>query len=95
MGEIEELSREEIIDMFGASIFKIEANSVKNMGELAELTKRGGRGLMRRGGFKLNGVKITDPEEKFSLDDGRLLIKNEFTVLCWGKRKFSLIRWIR
>ncbi|KAL3077560.1 hypothetical protein niasHS_012266 [Heterodera schachtii] len=50
-----------------------------------------GINLMRAGALKINGTKATDPEEKIELE--RILINGRFTIVCWGKRKFSLIKW--
>ncbi|KAI3411954.1 tRNA synthetases class I (W and Y) [Globodera pallida] len=92
IAEFESFRPDEITEMFGsASTFDIKRGSVKTMGELAVITKQDGLNLMRKGALKINGVKMTDPEEKVSLE--RILINGHFTIVCWARRKFYLIKW--
>ncbi|KAL3080018.1 hypothetical protein niasHT_034576 [Heterodera trifolii] len=90
--ELENLNPDEITEMFGsASTFEIVRGSIKTMGDLAAMTKQDGINLMRAGALKINGTKVIDPEEKIDLE--RILINGRFTIVCWGRRKFSLIKW--
>lgn len=95
IGSYDELERtdfETIKELFGdASTFQIPRNSVKTLGEIAETTREGGAELMKTGAFKMNGVKRTNPCEKFTIE--QISIRGKFSVICWGKRKFSLILW--
>jgi hypothetical protein len=93
MKELEELSPETIKELFGeASTFKIPRNSLRTFGELAEATRPGGAQLMITGALKINGRKVLDPDQKLSPEE--ILINSQFSLVCWGKRKFSLILWI-
>jgi len=47
---------------------------------------------MSKGALKINGVRISDPDQK--LDVEKFLLKNQFSLICWGKRKFSLVHWL-
>lgn len=47
--------------------------------------------LIKSGAFKVNGKKLTNPDEIFQID--QFLIKEEFSLICWGKRKYSLVQW--
>uniref|UniRef100_A0AC35UHP7 Tyrosine--tRNA ligase n=1 Tax=Rhabditophanes sp. KR3021 TaxID=114890 RepID=A0AC35UHP7_9BILA len=82
-------------DLFGASSFRIESNLVKTMGDIADKTRTDrikGRDLMKKGGFKINGITYNDPDQlkgnEFSLNK-----KQRHSIVSWGKRKFSLIIW--
>nr|CAD2158998.1 unnamed protein product [Meloidogyne enterolobii] len=93
LDDLEKLEPETVKGLFGeASTFNIPKNSVKTLGEVAEITKPGGAQLMTKGALKINGVRISDPDQK--LDVEKFLLKNQFSLICWGKRKFSLIQWL-
>lgn len=78
--------------MFGStSTFNIETNSVNTMGEIAVITRKDGQQLMKTGALRVNGIRTTDPDEKVMME--KILIKGQFSIICWGKRKFSLIKW--
>lgn len=47
--------------------------------------------LIKSGAFKVNGQKLTNPEENFKID--QFLINDQFSLICWGKRKYSLVHW--
>ena len=81
-----------IKELFGsASTFKISRDAIKTIGEIAEKTRNGGATLMKGGAFKLNGVKMTDPEKEIRIE--QISIQGKFSIVCWGKRNFSLILW--
>lgn len=81
-----------IKELFGnASTFKISRDSIKTIGEIAEKTRLGGATLMKKGAFKLNGVKMTDPNEEILME--QISIQGKFSIVCWGRRNFSLILW--
>ena len=89
---MEELDADTIKDLFGsASTYKISKSSIKTMGQIAEATRKGGGKTMRTGAFRINGVKMENPDQNVELK--QILIQNQFTLVCWGKRKFSLILW--
>jgi len=93
LDDLEKLEPETVKGLFGeASTFSIPKNSVKTLGEVAEITKPGGAQLMSKGALKINGVRISDPDQK--LDVEKFLLKNQFSLICWGKRKFSLVHWL-
>ena len=93
LAELEKLEAETVKGLFGkASTFNIHKNSVKTLGEVAEITRPGGAHLMKKGALQINGVKICDPDQK--LDVEQFLLQNKFSLICWGKRKFSLIQWL-
>lgn len=93
LDDLEKLEPETVKGLFGeASTFSIPKNSVKTLGEVAEITKPGGAQLMTKGALKINGVRISDPDQK--LDVEQFLLKNQFSLICWGKRKFSLVHWL-
>lgn len=90
--QLEQLDPAAIKYLFGsASTFSIPRNSVKTFGELAEKTRPGGANLMKTGALKINGIRYKDAEQILSIDS--LLIQKQFSLVCWGRRKFSLILW--
>lgn len=46
---------------------------------------------MTAGAFKVNGAKYTKPNATISVDD--IVLKGRYSLICWGKRKFSLVIW--
>lgn len=90
--QLEQLEPNAIKNIFGeASTYCIPRNSIKTFGELAETTRPGGTKLMKTGALKINGIRCQDPEQIINIDS--LLIQNQFSLVCWGKRKFSLVLW--
>jgi tyrosyl-tRNA synthetase len=86
------LDPETIRGLFGsASTVLIPRNSIQTVGELAEKIRPGGAKKMKEGALRINGVKMQNPDQMLELP--HILIQNQFSLACWGKRKFSLIVW--
>lgn len=70
-------------------------DQVKTVGDLANCTRINSSysmNLIRQGAFKVNGMKYTDPEAR--LDVGKLLLKERYTLVNWGRRRFVVVDWI-
>ncbi|KAI1715642.1 tRNA synthetases class I (W and y) domain-containing protein [Ditylenchus destructor] len=96
--KLEEFSADTIYSLFGsASTVTLPKDSIEKVGQLADATnsdtKEKGSLLMSRDNsrFIVNGKHMTDPRAAFKPDD--FLIKGQFTVIRWGKRRYSLVRW--
>lgn len=85
-----------IENLFGeASSFHLSRSKIKNFGDLANQCRRDkfyGSVLMKEGALKLNGKRYTDPKRSIDFSEINFGGKN-LTIVCWGKRKYSLIRW--
>ena len=44
--------------------------------------------------FQVNGVKRTDPSELVTRRNVVLNNSHDLSLICWGKRNFSLVQWI-
>ncbi|CAG9532626.1 unnamed protein product [Cercopithifilaria johnstoni] len=86
-----------IEEQFGsASVQQLFRSSFSTMGELADRVHNGeGSSInkMKAGALKLNGIRFTNPDEVIDFDKICLDGKN-ITLVCWGKRKYHLVRWI-
>ncbi|CEF61273.1 Tyrosine--tRNA ligase, mitochondrial [Strongyloides ratti] len=93
--DVDNISETQLEELFGSSSFKIPKNSIFTYGQLANLTRKDkikGEQLMTKGGFKVNGILITDPNKK--IDFSTILFKDKNkSIISWGKRKFFLIYW--
>ncbi|KJH49269.1 tyrosine--tRNA ligase [Dictyocaulus viviparus] len=96
MSEVKLLSRAELLRLFTNTI-KIARDEVRTFGDLADRTKSGkikGSILMGEGAFKVNGEKVINSAEPLVLQRICLPETQDLTLICWGKRKFSLVQWI-
>lgn len=86
-----------IEEQFGsASVQQLVRSSFSTMGELADGVHHGeGSSInkMKAGALKLNGIRFTNPDEVIDFDKICFDGKN-ITLVCWGKRKYHLVRWI-
>ncbi|VDM39010.1 unnamed protein product [Toxocara canis] len=96
LSDIEKLPLSTLEHLFGeASIRRISKSEVSTVGDIADRTrsdKMRGSILMRKGALALNGQKFTNPDEAIDFEKILLARKNA-TLVCWGKRKYQLIRW--
>uniref|UniRef100_A0A915PTL9 Tyrosine--tRNA ligase n=1 Tax=Setaria digitata TaxID=48799 RepID=A0A915PTL9_9BILA len=95
--ELQKMSSSFIEKQFGdASVQRLSRSSFSTMGELASEVHIGeGSSIskMKAGALKLNGTRFRDPDEVIDFDKICLGGKN-ITLVCWGKRKYHLVRWI-
>uniref|UniRef100_A0A158Q885 Tyrosine--tRNA ligase n=1 Tax=Elaeophora elaphi TaxID=1147741 RepID=A0A158Q885_9BILA len=97
LSELRKMPTSFIEEQFGsASVQQLFRSSFSTMGELADRVHSGeGSSInkMKAGALKLNGIRFTNPDEMIDFDkiclDGR-----NITLVCWGKRKYHLVRWI-
>jgi tyrosyl-tRNA synthetase len=103
--EMEALPADSIRELFGpASTFHLSRHAIHTAGELADATYSDGRGgagarktgvgakRMLLGGFYLNGAKRLDPAERLDSSDAHLL-QGQFSLVRWGRRRYSLVEW--
>jgi tyrosyl-tRNA synthetase len=81
-----------------ASTFYLSINEIRTMGQLADAvpppnTSQRGSSLMKRGGLKINGQKLVDPDQQILLES-ICMPNSRLTIVCWGKRKYYLVKWI-
>ncbi|VDO24469.1 unnamed protein product [Onchocerca flexuosa] len=97
LSELRKMPVSFIEEQFGsASVQQLFRSSFSTMGELAERVHDGegcSINKMKAGALKLNGIRYMDPDEVVDFDKICLDGKN-ITLVCWGKRKYHLIRWI-
>ncbi|VDK55449.1 unnamed protein product [Anisakis simplex] len=97
LADIERIPLQTLEQLFGdASIRRLSKSDLVTMGDLADRTrsdKMRGSILMKKGAFSLNGEKFVDPNAKINFEKILLSGKNA-TLVCWGKRKYQLIRWV-
>ncbi|KAK0406943.1 hypothetical protein QR680_018904 [Steinernema hermaphroditum] len=91
------LDRETLINLFGASsTAELSRKSIGTMGDLADgarLDSHRGSALMKSGAFRVNGTKYVDPNAAVDFDLIRLA-NSGLTIVKWGRRSFSLVKWI-
>ncbi|GMT22264.1 hypothetical protein PFISCL1PPCAC_13561, partial [Pristionchus fissidentatus] len=93
---VEALPASLLIDVFGQPL-QLKAEEVRSYGDLADRTrsdKQKGSVLMKTGAFKVNGEKQLVATQPFSVESTVLANAPSMTLVCWGKRKFQLIKWI-
>ncbi|EFO24253.2 tyrosyl-tRNA synthetase [Loa loa] len=97
LSELRKMPTSLIEEQFGsASVQQLFRSGFSTMGELADRVHNGeGSSInkMKAGALKLNGTRFTDPDELVDFDKICLDGKN-ITLVCWGKRKYHLVRWI-
>uniref|UniRef100_A0A915BET1 Tyrosine--tRNA ligase n=2 Tax=Parascaris univalens TaxID=6257 RepID=A0A915BET1_PARUN len=97
LSDIEKIPLSTLEELFGeASVRRLLKSEVKTVGDLADRTRSDkirGSILMKKGALLLNGQKFVDPEERINFEKLLLSGKNA-TLVCWGRRKYQLIRWI-
>ncbi|MCP9265864.1 Tyrosine--tRNA ligase [Dirofilaria immitis] len=97
LSELRKMPTTFIEEQFGsASVQQLFRSSFSTMGELADTIHSGdGSSInkMKAGALKLNGIRFTDPDEVIDFDKICLDGKN-ITLVCWGKRKYHLVKWI-
>uniref|UniRef100_A0A8R1TU96 Tyrosine--tRNA ligase n=1 Tax=Onchocerca volvulus TaxID=6282 RepID=A0A8R1TU96_ONCVO len=97
LSELRKMPVSFIEEQFGsASVQQLLRSSFSTMGELADTVHNGeGSSInkMKAGALKLNGIRFMDPDEVINFDKICLDGKN-ITLVCWGKRKYHLVRWI-
>ena len=90
------LDLDTILNLFGdASTFNVSRSNVSTYGELADCVRNDkvkGSSLMTKGAFKINGIRHDQPNEKINFDS--VILSENLSLICWGKRKFSLVRWV-
>lgn len=83
---------EQLFDV--TSTWSLKRDACRTVGELADATrsdKNKGSKLMTTGAFKVNGKKYTDPSAHLAWEE--ITLKGRYSLICWGKRKFSLVIW--
>uniref|UniRef100_A0A914VJ13 Tyrosine--tRNA ligase n=1 Tax=Plectus sambesii TaxID=2011161 RepID=A0A914VJ13_9BILA len=96
------LNEEELEELFGgASTFTLSLQDVTTVLELAERVlpssdskkkqTKGAEGIIHGGGFSVNGQKLTDPKHR--LTESVFLPNTRLSVVCRGKRTYSLVKW--
>lgn len=97
LSELRKMPTSFIEEQFGsASVQQLFRSSFSTMGELADRIHNGeGSSIneMKAGALKLNGMRFTNPDEVIDFDKICLDGKN-ITLVCWGKRKYHLVKWI-
>ncbi|GMR45917.1 hypothetical protein PMAYCL1PPCAC_16112, partial [Pristionchus mayeri] len=96
MDAVQTLPSSVLIDVFGEPV-QLKADEIRSFGDLADRTrtdKQKGSLLMKAGAFKVNGEKRLDPSESLSHESMTLANAPSMTLVCWGKRKFQLVKWI-
>ncbi|EJW88350.1 tyrosyl-tRNA synthetase [Wuchereria bancrofti] len=97
LSELRKMSTSFIEEQFGtASVQQLLRSRFSTIGELADKVHSGdGSSInkMKAGALKLNGIQFTNPDEVIDFDKICLDGKN-ITLVCWGKRKYHLIKWI-
>ncbi|VDK64630.1 unnamed protein product [Onchocerca ochengi] len=97
LSELRKMPVSFIEEQFGsASVQQLLRSSFSTMGELADTVHNGeGSSInkMKAGALKLNGIRFMDPDEVINFDKICFDGKN-ITLVCWGKRKYHLVRWI-
>ncbi|CAD5228447.1 unnamed protein product [Bursaphelenchus xylophilus] len=92
--DFEDLDNDTILQLFNSTKKILSKREVRTVGELAQATRDKSQyniNLIKQGAFKLNGVKFVDPEEK--IDVPKLLLKNRYTLVNWGKRNYMVVDW--
>lgn len=64
---------------------------MSTIADLANAIKPKGSALVKQGALKVNGVKVTDPEHQ--LNYSNMLLKNRYSLICLGKRRYYLVDW--
>ncbi|KAK6111174.1 tRNA synthetases class I (W and Y) family protein [Brugia pahangi] len=97
LSELRKMPTSFIEEQFGtASVQQLFRSRFSTIGELADKIHSGdGSSInkMKTGALKLNGIQFTNPDEVIDFDKICLNGKN-ITLVCWGKRKYHLIKWI-
>ncbi|CAD5220760.1 unnamed protein product [Bursaphelenchus okinawaensis] len=94
LSDFEALDNDTIQNLFDSTRKIVSKTEIKTVGELANATKTSSQynmNLIRQGAFKLNGVKYMDPDEE--VDVRKLLLKNRYTLVNWGKRNYMIVDW--
>ncbi|PAV81830.1 hypothetical protein WR25_21378 [Diploscapter pachys] len=96
--EFTALPREELLGVFNRPVL-LEREKAKDLtfGKLADITKEEGTKMahqMSAGAFKVNGVKVTNPDQKINVDNILLGDHKDLTLIGLGKRQFNLVQWI-
>lgn len=92
LNDFENLDHDTISKIFaGPLTFQLSKHDISTVADLANATKPKGATLVKQGALKLNGIKVTDPENH--LKHSELLLKNRYSLVCWGKRRHYLIDW--
>jgi tyrosyl-tRNA synthetase len=92
LNDFENLDHDTISKIFAGSLtFQLSKSDISTVADLANATKLKGSTLVKQGALKLNGAKVTDPD--CQLDHANLLLKNRYSLICWGKRRYYLIDW--
>ncbi|VDN03947.1 unnamed protein product [Thelazia callipaeda] len=94
--ELGNMSTSSIEEQFGSALVQqLSRSSFSTVGELAREVHAGegsSDNKMKAGALKLNGSRFTDPDE--TIDFNKICFKNnDITLVCWGKRKYHLVRW--
>jgi len=91
LNDFERLDHDTISKVFaGPLTVQLSKNEITKVAHLADAIAPKGSALVKQGSFKLNGMKITDPE---AIIDHGFLLKNRYSLITWGKRSFYLIDW--
>uniref|UniRef100_A0AC34F0N6 Tyrosine--tRNA ligase n=1 Tax=Panagrolaimus sp. ES5 TaxID=591445 RepID=A0AC34F0N6_9BILA len=94
--DFRELDIKTILNLFGkASTFSISRSNCSTFGALADCVRKDrikGSDLMTKGAFKVNGIRRDKPDERIDFDS--IILAHNVTLICWGKRKFSLVKWL-
>ncbi|TMS39473.1 hypothetical protein L596_005988 [Steinernema carpocapsae] len=86
-----------LVTLFGeSSTASLSKTNIRTMGQLADgarLDSHRGSALMKSGAFRVNGVKYVDSKAVVNFDD--VCLKNSgLTIVKWGRRNFSLVKWV-
>lgn len=97
MDDFKLLTPEEIETLFGsASTFCLERDLMLNALELTKRINKSSLATIKKnikeGALKINGKVVTDIDEPLNLDE--IIINGKYSLICWGKRKFSLVKWV-
>jgi len=80
-----------------AAIFDLKWDSALTLGALANRTRTDrilGSSLLTKGAFKMNGERLIDPSMRLPEQMTDVCLPGtRLTLICWGKRKYSLVRW--
>jgi tyrosyl-tRNA synthetase len=94
--DFRQLNIDTILSLFGeASTFSISRPNCSTYGQLADFVRKDriqGSELMTKGAFYVNGIRRDKPNERIDFDS--IVLAHNVSLICWGKRKFSLVRWL-
>ena len=86
----------DVEELFGkASTFSLKRDTILTAGDLARKSRTDRvnvENLMKSGAFKVNGKVFNDPNERLNFDE--IILISNLSLICWGKRKFCLVKWI-